>query len=143
VDFQEPWRVEARAALARHDTVGVAQAWAHSDYLGPASHNPVLSARLATLLGDNVAYWKGLLVDRQTWDTDPTPPAIARLSEIHAPTLLIVGTADVADIHHIVDTLATRVAGLTIVRLPNVGHLPNMERPDSFLSIIQSFLATP
>ena len=32
-DLREPWRLQARAALAKGDTTGVATAWLQSDYL--------------------------------------------------------------------------------------------------------------
>lgn len=110
------------------------------DFPSPGCGRPLLAARLDTLLGNNVTYWKGLIADQQTWDTDPAPPTIKRLQEIQAPALLIVGTADVGDIQQIVDTLEMKIAGLTIVRIPQAGHLPNMERPAAFLSTVEAFL---
>jgi pimeloyl-ACP methyl ester carboxylesterase len=94
-DLNERWRVEARAALANADTVGVALAWAHSGYLLPASTQPAVAAKLRTLLADNVGFWKGLLGHPEGYDTAPSPPALHRLSTIRSPTLLIVGSRDV------------------------------------------------
>ena len=42
---------------------------------------------------------------------EPEPPAISRLAEIHVPTLIIVGDADVRDILVIADTLVAGIAG--------------------------------
>lgn len=89
-DLNQPWRVEARAALAKADTVGVALAWAHSGYLLPASVQPPVAAKLRTLLADNVEAWKTVLRHHEGYDTAPAPPALERLAAIHAPVLLIV-----------------------------------------------------
>jgi 3-oxoadipate enol-lactonase len=140
-DLNQPWRVEARAALARADTVGVAVAWVHSGYLLPASEQAPLAAKLRTLLADNVGFWKGLLRHPEGYDTAPFPPALRRLGAIHAPALLILGSRDVADIHRIVDTLGRRLPDATTVVFQGAGHLPNMEQPDRFASTVLDFLS--
>lgn len=139
-DLNQPWRVEARAALARADTVGVARAWLHSGYLLPASEQPALAAKLRTLLADNVGFWKGLLRHREGYDTVPAPPALGRIGGIRVPTLLIVGSRDVPDIHHIVDTLRLRLPNATTVVFDGVGHLPSMEQPVRFSATVLDFL---
>jgi pimeloyl-ACP methyl ester carboxylesterase len=139
-DLNQPWRVEARAALARGDTVGVALAWAHSNYLLPASEQAPVAAKLRTLLADNVEVWKGLLRHREGYDTGPSPPALTRLAAIRAPVLLIVGSRDVRDIHEIVDTLGLRLPHAKTVVFQGAGHLPNMEQPDRFAATVLDFL---
>jgi pimeloyl-ACP methyl ester carboxylesterase len=69
------------------------------------------------------------------------PPAIERLEEVRAPTLVIVGDADVDDIIERADILASRIPGARKVVLPDVAHLVNLERPDEFLGLVQEFLA--
>jgi 3-oxoadipate enol-lactonase len=138
--LDQPWRVEARAALAKADTVGVAAAWLHSGYLLPASEQPGLAARLSTLLGENVGFWKGLLRHPGGYDTVPSPPALPRLGAVRAPTLLIVGSRDVRDIQQIADTLRRRLPNVTSVVFQGTGHLPNMEQPDRFTATVLEFL---
>jgi pimeloyl-ACP methyl ester carboxylesterase len=139
-DLNQPWRVEARAALARADRVGVARAWLHSGYLLPASEQPAPAVKLRTLLADNVGFWKGLLRRREGYDTSPAPPALGRIGGIRVPTLLIVGSRDVPDIHHIVDTLQLRLPNATTVVFDGVGHLPSMEQPVRFSATVLNFL---
>jgi 3-oxoadipate enol-lactonase len=141
-DLNQPWRVEARAALARADTVGVALAWIHSGYLLPASEKAELAAKLRTLLADNVGYWKSLLRHHEDYDTGPAPPAVDRLAIVRAPTLLIVGSRDVPDIHHIIDTLRLRLPHARTVVFQGAGHLPNMELPARFSATVMDFLRT-
>ena len=139
-DRNEPWRVAARAALARGDTAGIGRAWLKSDYLAAATRQPAVAAGLDTLLAENVGCWKGRLRDG---DLDPGPDssAIRRLGTLRVPTLVVVGSADVADIRHIADTLRLRVPGAQEVVLPAVGHVPSLERPREFLALLERFLA--
>jgi pimeloyl-ACP methyl ester carboxylesterase len=142
-DLNQPWRIDARAALSRGDTIGVALAWARSDYLLPASEQRRVAAKLRTLLADNVGFWKGLLRHHEGYDTAPSPPALSRLGAVRAPALLIVGSRDVRDIQMIVDTLGRRLPKARIVVFDGAGHLPSMEQPGRFSAIVLDFLRKP
>lgn len=120
--------------------LGALGAWLDSGYLLPASEQPALAAKLRTLLADNVGFWKGLLRHREGYDTVPAPPALGRIGGIRVPTLLIVGSRDVPDIHHIVDTLRLRLPNATTVVFDGVGHLPSMEQPVRFSAMVLNFL---
>ena len=64
----------------------------------------------------------------------------ARLGEIRAPALVVVGEADVTDLHDIAERLAgdpRRAARSTIAA---VAHLPSLERPDVFNELALGFL---
>ena len=137
---QDPWRVAARAALARGDTVAVARSWLKSEYLAAAARQPVVAAKIDTLLAENVGYWKGRLRHGDL-DPDPDPRSIKRLGEIRVPTLAIVGSEDTPDMHRIADTLRARIPGARLVVMQGVGHVPSVERPEELLRLIQQFLA--
>lgn len=68
------------------------------------------------------------------------PPAITRLAEIQAPTLVIIGDQDVPDMLTIADVLAAGIGGAKKVTMSGVAHLPNMEKPDEFNQIVLDFL---
>jgi pimeloyl-ACP methyl ester carboxylesterase len=68
------------------------------------------------------------------------PPAIGRLSEIRAPTLVIYGDLDDPNIPAIADLLAKGIPGAKKVVIPGTAHVPNMERPDEFNSLVLNFL---
>lgn len=70
-----------------------------------------------------------------------TPPAKARLEEIGAPTLVLVGDADVADCDEMALEIEARVAGARRVVLPGVAHMVSMERPEEFYRLTVEFLA--
>ncbi len=68
------------------------------------------------------------------------PPAIVRLSALTMPTLAIVGTEDQAPLHDIADLLTAQVAGAQKVVIPDAGHHPNLEQPELFQQVVQTFL---
>jgi 3-oxoadipate enol-lactonase len=68
------------------------------------------------------------------------PPAAGRLSEIHVPTLIMVGGQDVEFIQVIADTLEKGIAGAKKVVIPGTAHHPNMEKPEEFNQVVIEFL---
>ena len=70
-----------------------------------------------------------------------TPPAIGRLKDIHAPTLLVAGEMDQPEILRIVDRLAGEVEGARTVVIPGAAHMVNMEQPARFNAIVSEFLS--
>ena len=68
------------------------------------------------------------------------PPAIERLGEIAAPTLIIVGACDEAQTVLNADILAAQIPDARKVVLPEVAHLPPMEVPDDFNRLVLEFL---
>jgi 3-oxoadipate enol-lactonase len=63
-----------------------------------------------------------------------------RLGEIQAPTLVLVGEEDVADIHAIADRLAGEIPGARRSTIANTAHVPSMERPGEFDDLVLGFL---
>ena len=68
------------------------------------------------------------------------PPAVGRLPEIHAPTLVILGEKDTSDIHAIGKLLHEQVPGSELVMIPDVGHTLVMEKPSEFKTLVEHFL---
>jgi 3-oxoadipate enol-lactonase len=68
------------------------------------------------------------------------PPEITRLGEIRAPTLVIVGDEDLADIQRIADHLAAHIPGARKAVMHDTAHVPNMEKPEEFNRLVLDFL---
>lgn len=68
------------------------------------------------------------------------PPAATRLHEVSVPTLVIVGTHDLADFRAIGERLAAEIPGARSAML-DAAHLPALERPDEFNRLVLEFLA--
>jgi 3-oxoadipate enol-lactonase len=63
------------------------------------------------------------------------------LSRILAPTLILVGEEDVVTRPEAAETLHARIRGSQLVRMPNVGHMSNLEQPDLVNQAIRRFLS--
>ncbi len=68
------------------------------------------------------------------------PPAYGRLSEVHTPTLVIVGSEDQPLIVQTADVLASQIPGARKVVMNGLAHVPNMEQPAEFNQIVLDFL---
>ena len=71
---------------------------------------------------------------------DPSP--FARLEEISAPTLVILGSDDVEDIADIGEALATRIPGARKVVIERADHVVNMRQLSEFNRVVLDFLAS-
>ena len=81
---------------------------------------------------------------KNDWDSAPMekiePPAIGRLHEITAPTLVVYGDADAPPIFDAVDALMDEVPQARKAVIHDAAHLPNLEHPDEFNRIVLEFL---
>jgi 3-oxoadipate enol-lactonase len=68
------------------------------------------------------------------------PPAIARLAEIHVPTLLIIGEYAIPDKHELVEQLALEIPHAKLIVIPGAAHIVNMEQPAEFNKVVLEFL---
>ena len=70
------------------------------------------------------------------------PDSTPLLSTISVPTLVIAGEEDLASPPEEVKSMADRIPGSTFVRIPQAGHLSNMENPAAFNEALLSFLTS-
>lgn len=70
------------------------------------------------------------------------PPALERLTDISAPTLVIQGDYDVEDHLIISPLLVEKIPGAAYVTIENTAHLPNIEQPMVFNDALRHFLST-
>jgi pimeloyl-ACP methyl ester carboxylesterase len=127
------------AMLARAkagDAQGAMDLWLQHPMMAPAMARPAIAARIREIAKDNARIWTHLAIGERV----PTPPAIKRLGEIRAPTLVIVGERDVADIQQIVKLLAAGVRGARIEVVPGAAHMPNMEEVALVNRLLGEFL---
>jgi pimeloyl-ACP methyl ester carboxylesterase len=68
------------------------------------------------------------------------PPAIGRLRELAAPTLIVIGDHDSEDLVKLADRLAAEIPNATLTTIKNAAHLPSLEHPDQFNEILSNFL---
>ena len=59
---------------------------------------------------------------------------------MRAPTLVVVGDADIPDMLEISERLERGIAGARRVVVPGVAHMVNMEEPERFSELVLAFL---
>ena len=69
------------------------------------------------------------------------PDSTPLLSAIHVPTLIVVGDEDTVTPPAASDEMHRAIAGSELVRIPEAGHLSNLERPDVFTAALTAFLS--
>ena len=67
-------------------------------------------------------------------------PALPRLGEIHIPTLLLVGDADIPDVHAHAGAIEAGIPRARRVVINDAGHLMYLEKPAEFSRIVIEFL---
>ena len=94
-------------------------------------------ARLRRMLLDN---FKALPSLRPGLIKYPDPPTAERLSDIKAPTLVLVGSRDGANLRNIADALARGIPGARKVVIDGASHHPPVETPQEFNRALLDFL---
>ena len=82
-------------------------------------------------------YWRRAALDQRT----PQPPALERLHEIAAPTLLLVGGEDQPEVFALSERLAAGIPDARLLVVPGAGHHANMEAPHAVLAEVRRWLA--
>lgn len=69
------------------------------------------------------------------------PPANERLSQLHVPTLVMIGDLDEASTQQSCRHLAEEVPGARFELFEGAAHMLNLEQPDKFSRLVLDFLA--
>ena len=131
----QSWLEPVIEAVRAGDSVKAAELWLESPYMTPAMKNPDLAPRLQKLARANARIWVN-----QDSEEPISPPAIERLADISAPTLLILGDKDVTDIERITGVLQEGISGSKLERVKESGHMVTLEWPETFNWIALEFL---
>ena len=137
------WREEEEAFEARDLDAAVevsVRTWVDGPRRRPEDVEPAVREQVAVM--QRRIYELELSRDGQAEEEPLVPDLAERLSEIRAPTLVLVGEEDVPDIHAIAQRLATEILGARLETIAGAGHVPNMERPEQFDRLVLGFLET-
>jgi len=119
--------------LEKGDLQGAIAAAAKDKYL-VASGNDAAKKRMAEILS---ASPQGLTHPELEL---PPKPALPRLHDIRIPTLLLVGDADIPDVHAHAGAIEAGIPTARRVVISNVGHVMYIEKPAEFSRIVIRFL---
>ncbi len=70
----------------------------------------------------------------------PGPDARPRLSEIRAPTLVLVGEVDIQDVFDQAKAVAETIPHATLETVPTTGHFMYLEKPQDFVERVARFV---
>jgi 3-oxoadipate enol-lactonase len=65
---------------------------------------------------------------------------LSRLGEIRVPTLILVGDADIPDVHAHAGAIEAGIAGSKRVIISDAGHLMYLEKPEEFSRAAMLFI---
>jgi 3-oxoadipate enol-lactonase len=77
-----------------------------------------------------------------THDDMPLPerPNFPHAQELRMPTLILIGSGDIADNQAVAGALVMAIPGAVRVVVPDAGHLMYLEEPEDFVSVVSKFL---
>ena len=127
---------EEEAAIERGDLAAAAAQQARMWLAGDATPEVRELTEAMTLR----SYEQQLPMEGQVKTSWPERSAETRLAELAAPTLVVVGSEDVADIQMIAQKLADEIPGARSETVAGAGHLPGLERPDELNRLLLDFL---
>lgn len=68
------------------------------------------------------------------------PPALDRLPQVRASTLVVVGALDLDTVHDAARRVTGGIADAALVDWQDTAHLPSMERPTDFFALLDEWL---
>jgi pimeloyl-ACP methyl ester carboxylesterase len=146
-DWSETVRTYGAAeeqALERGDLDAAVEAnlrmWVDGPYRGPEAVDPAVRATVGEM--QRRAFELQLPVADQAEEELLVSDLDERIGEIRAPTLVLVGQADVSDVHEEAERFRREIADARYASIRGAAHVPNMERPGEFNEAVLTFLAT-
>lgn len=123
--------------LARGDVRAAAMNWANDRYQIAAGHDAARRELLDALMSSprNLQYEGNL-------ELHFAVPAAARVGEIRAPTLILVGESDVPDVQAYAGAIEFGIWGAKREVVADAGHLIQLEQPEFLTRRIDSFIAS-
>jgi pimeloyl-ACP methyl ester carboxylesterase len=127
---------EEEALLEQGDLAGAAEQQA-AMWLAPDAAPDVRALTAAMTVR---SYEQQLPYEDEVRAVWPERSAEARLTEIEAPTLVVVGDADLPELRELAARLADELPDARLETIAGAGHLPSLERPDELNRLLLDFL---
>ena len=130
------------ALLEQGDLDGAAELnvrmWVDGPYRTPEQVNPRVRVRVREMQRHAFT-----IVEPEGMEERPlTPPAIARLSEVTLPVLVLVGDQDIPSKVKLAEQLEQAIPHARRVVIPGAAHMVTMEQPEVCNKLILDFLRT-
>jgi pimeloyl-ACP methyl ester carboxylesterase len=142
--FHDPWTQGRLAALAAAAAARDPGAWTEAfleiGLIGPyrslSDVDPDIVARCREMIGHTLATH----AVHGGPPPSPLPDAATRAAEIAVPVLAVTGAIDSPDHVRMVRELVDTVPHGRLAVVENAGHMPNLEQPELFGSLLRRFL---
>jgi 3-oxoadipate enol-lactonase len=130
------------AALTRGDLDAAVEVslrtWVDGPQRRPEVVDPEVRAQVAEM--QRRAYELQLPVWETAEEKHLVDDLAERLSEVAAPTLVLVGEEDLPDMHEIADRLEREIPNAQRASIADTAHVPSLERPREFDQLVLPFL---
>jgi pimeloyl-ACP methyl ester carboxylesterase len=103
---------------------------------GPDIKKTAVATRLTQMIND----YSGWHFVHSNPEQGIEPPAAQRLHELQMPVLVIAGKQDTPDFLQITAVISQQISQAHTVILPEVGHMANIEAPETCNNLLQEFL---
>jgi len=119
--------------MEKNDSAAMISNWANDKYLLAADH-PEAKKKLHDIL-------TAAPQDLNHPDFPrPTPDSLPRLNEIRVPTLILVGDADIPDVHSHAGVIEAGIPNSRRIVVEDAGHLMYLEKPEEFSRLTIAFI---
>lgn len=122
------------APMDHDDAKAAAENWSRDPYLIAGARPEARKRLLDGLLSSP----KNLKTGGQ-FETRPSPPTVLRLARIQAPTLVLIGDADIADVIAYAGAIEAAVPIVFLEVWKDAGHLLQLERPGEIVERFRKF----
>jgi 2-hydroxy-6-oxonona-2,4-dienedioate hydrolase len=142
-----PEILEMIAAMTRGDVAAASELQIGIWFDGPGRKIEDLdearrAARARAASMNEVLVERGTFLIADAAPADPLdPPAIGRLGEVRAPTLVVSGDLDYSENLRASALLADGISGARRLRMEGCAHVPPMEEPEAFADSLSAFIA--
>lgn len=133
-------RVASNFAIAREGGVDAGvDAWMGDPFYPPSEEKSVVREKIRSIMSDNLRR----LLSAPSLRITLSPPAIDRLHEVVAPTLILLGEGDDQDNSRIASVLEEGLPRVTKRVVADSKHLVTLEAPEVFERLVLRWLGGP
>jgi 3-oxoadipate enol-lactonase len=138
LDFSAEFRERANRnnePMKRDDVRAMARNWSQDQFLTAGTNEKGRRKIFDELVAsaEKLKKYDGALEEKLS------PSASKRLTEIKAPTLILVGEGDIADVRTHSAAINTGIAGSDRVIVKNAGHLIQLDKPEEVVRRLENF----
>ena len=111
--------------------------WLANPMLSVVNTQPAVKEKVERMVRENAGIWT-----MDAWPQQPlSPTARERLGQLRVPTLVVIGDRDAASVRRFADSTAQMIPGAERVVMEGTDHLPHMEQPAEFNSLLREFIS--